>query len=198
MSYIDTYKDGGIYSSLDYASIIVNKGLRFAKWLQLIGETKGKILCVGCGVGYEVVELLNNGFDAYGTEVRELDIPVLKDRIIKTTLPDKKIKDKEYDLLICCEVVEHLPPELTYDFLKDCKRISKKSLITIATVHDAPFNTHINIRSADEWIRIFEELGFNIENFQYKPNIFMIYKGGVSALHYGDGVSILSDHKDNI
>lgn len=200
MSYIDTYKDGGIYDELDYGTLYVSRGVRFARWVCHTKRPPGKVLCVGCGNGYEVVEFLNNGIDAYGTEVHDIDVEILKDRIYKTTLPNKDFKDNEFSMVFCTEVVEHIPPEETDAFLLECKRIAPMCFFSIASRGDPPWNTHINIRSSNEWIETFERLGFNIKNFQYKPLIFNILGNmSLTSLGYEDGYVIIHEEpKDNI
>ena len=190
-NYIDRYRDGGIYDNPEYGSPYVSKGIRFARFNKYYLEKNSKVLCIGCGNGYEVIEYLNQGHDAYGTEVNPIDVKILKGRIINAILPDLPFKDKEFDFLHCTEVLEHVPEEETNEFLKECKRVSKKQFFSIATELDVPFNTHINIHKPGWWIDKFDENEMEIKNFQFKPIFSNMYGSHNFEVFYTEGVTFL-------
>jgi ubiquinone/menaquinone biosynthesis C-methylase UbiE len=135
-----------------------------------------KVLCVGCGNGFEVVTYLLADMDAYGTEVHDIDVPVLKDRIINAVCPDLPFKDNEFKLVQACEVLEHIPTELTTDFIKECLRVGEMALFTTSTIDDPPYHTHINHHPPEWWLDKLYETGCEISNFQYNPHLFLIYE----------------------
>jgi len=171
--YQDIYKDGGIYDRIDYGSPYISKGLKFAKYLSAQYPKESKVLCVGCGNGFEVVVFLKAGFNAFGTELHQIDVPYLKDRIINARAPDLPFKDNEMDLLLCCEVLEHVPEEETDDFLKECVRVGKNCFFSIATKMDA-YKTHINVHSPQWWLDKFDELSLKVLHFEFKPQLDLL------------------------
>lgn len=192
MNYLERYSDGNIYDTLTYGSPYVSKGLKFAKYISSEIPKGEKILCVGCGNGYEVIEFLNNGFDAYGTELHDIDVPKLKGRIHKAVVPNLPFKDKEFFLLSCTEVLEHVPEEETDDFIRECLRVAKVCMFSIATVPDPPYNTHINIKHPTWWLLKFQELGCSVTNFQYPPVIDnLIEPKRVHRMRFSSGVLII-------
>jgi 2-polyprenyl-3-methyl-5-hydroxy-6-metoxy-1,4-benzoquinol methylase len=156
-------------------------------------KKKSKVLCIGCGNGFEVIEYLNQGHDAYGTEVHPIEgVKPLEGRIINAVVPDLPFKDKEFDFLHCTEVLEHIPEETTNEFLTECKRVSGKQFFSIATRMDDEL-THINIQTPGWWLEKFEDNQFNVANFQFKPLLLNIYGEYPFNVHYTDGITVLCD-----
>jgi ubiquinone/menaquinone biosynthesis C-methylase UbiE len=155
---------------------------------------KSKVLCIGCGNGFEVIEYLNRGHDAYGVEVHAIKgVKPLEGRIVNAIVPNLPFKDKQFDLLHCTEVLEHIPTETTDSFLTECKRVSKHQFFSIATEMD-PHRTHINLQPVEWWISRFYENGLNIANFQYKPIVSNVYGNiGTHNLKYPDGITVLCE-----
>jgi ubiquinone/menaquinone biosynthesis C-methylase UbiE len=191
--YIDRYREGGIYDDATYGSPYISKGVKFARFMQKHLYKKSKILCIGCGNGFEVIEYLNQGHDAYGTEVHPIDnVKPLDGRIINAVVPELPFKDKEFDLLHCTEVLEHIPTDTTDDFLKECRRVSHKQFFSIATEMDTQ-RTHINLQTPGWWSDKFTANNFKIVNFQFKPITSNIYGTFLFDIHYSDGVTILCE-----
>lgn len=190
-NYLDTYKDGGIYNNSQYGGVYISKGVRFARFMQKHIPPKSKVLCVGCGNGFEVIEYLNQGHDAYGTELHPIDnVKILEGRIINAVVPNLPFKDKEFELLHCTEVLEHIPPETTDAFLTECVRVSNKQFFSIATEMDS-YKTHINIQTPTWWIEKFVKNNVPVMNFQFGPMLSNIYEDTVVDIHYYDGITAL-------
>lgn len=190
-NYIDTYRDGGIYSDPEYGSPYISKGVKFARFMGHLLPANKKVLCLGCGNGFEIVEYLNQGHDAYGTEVHPIEgVEILSGRIVNAIVPDLPFRNKEFFLLHCTEVLEHIPSELTDDFLKECRRVSQVQFFSIATEMDS-YRTHINVHGPEWWIEAFNRNGMNLVNFQFKPMVSNLYCGKHHNIYYGDGVTVL-------
>jgi len=183
----ETYYDGGIYDKdLQYGAPGVSKGLQVASWANhVIGNVKS-VLSVGCGNGHDVVYWLKSGKNAFGTEMHKIDCDILKGRIINAVAPGLPFKDDEFDLVTCCEVIEHIEPKTSKDFILDCCRLAEFSVFSIATAMDS-FRTHINLKSAAEWVSLFENI-VDLVSFQYKPMIHNFYAQEAEAVHYSEGV----------
>lgn len=190
-NYLDTYRDGGIYESPTYGSPYIIKGVKFARFLNPIIKPGSQVLCIGCGNGFEVIEYLNQGHDAYGTELHECWAEILKGRIINAVVPDLPFKDKEFDLLHSTEVLEHIPQELTEDFLRECARVSTQQFFSAATEMDT-YGTHINLNSPSWWYEMFVKAGLEILNFQFAPIVMnRMDKNYTTGVYYSSGVTAL-------
>ena len=96
--------------------------------------------------------------------------------------------DKEFDFVHCTEMLEHVPEEMTDPILKECKRVAKRFVFSIATRHDKPYNTHINIHPAWWWIKRFDDLGFEIVNAQQAARVTIPVRQYASVIYWPDGV----------
>lgn len=181
-NYLNRYQE--IYKIMDYGCPCVSRGLLWAKYM--VDELKkgDKVLCIGCGNGYEVVEYLLSGMDAYGTETHAVeDVPILEGKILNVVLPGLPFNDKDFDLVHCTEVLEHIPEEITIPFMLDCLRVGKKVLFTTSTKDDPPFCTHINYHPPEWWLARLAELNCNILNFQYNPMVYLRYEGKALSVY---------------
>ncbi|MFH1867868.1 MAG: methyltransferase domain-containing protein [Candidatus Omnitrophota bacterium] len=108
------------YSEMeDEAYIREEKGRRIAarSLLKKIGKIKkysagSKMLDVGCGTGFLLDEARKAGWDAHGVEISKWAANYadkeLKLKVYNTTLNEKKFPDKNFDLIILQDVIEHL------------------------------------------------------------------------------------------
>lgn len=128
-------------------------------------EKPSKILDVGCGRGFYVNALSKYPFvkKVYGVDVSSSYISIAKKtknskaNFIKASIYKLPFKDKEFDLVICSEVLEHLKKE--YAGLREIRRVLKHGGILLITVPNEnfpflwdpinwiltkAFNTHVN------------------------------------------------------
>ena len=177
-SYLDVYQK--IYNTLGYGSPYISRGVYQAKYMMSELKEGDKVLCVGCGNGYEVIQYLLAGMDAYGTETHPIKgVPILEGRIINAVAPGMPFKNKEFRLVQCCEVLEHIPEEITLPFMADLMMIGEKVLFTTSTRDDPPFCTHINYHGPEWWLKRLEELRAIIHNFQFNPQMDLLYENAL-------------------
>ena len=192
MTVTKPYEEGHLYSTLEYGAPYVSKGLKFARYIipSILNKVK-KVLCIGCGNGFEVVEYLRAGFNAYGTEMRKIgDVPILKDRIIHALVPDLPFKDKAFDFVACTEVLEHVSTEETSAFLAECFRVGKSAMFSIATRDDPPWHTHCNIQTPQWWLDEMEKHKVEVLSFQFCPIVDLQIESDITyRCRYGDGVT---------
>jgi hypothetical protein len=131
------------------------------------GVTKG--IDVGCGYANGVNMMRNMGYDVYGSDLA--DARKSWDGIgvgdFCRTEPAHKMswEDGEFDMVVCSEVMEHIPEEMTMDTLKEIARIgSDKFLFTInlqpEKIKIAGYvQTHINLHEPDWWLEKLYEAG---------------------------------------
>jgi SAM-dependent methyltransferase len=88
-------------------------------YIEKLLHTGGKVLEVGFGEGYTLINLLNQGVDAYGVDISEVAVenfanrhPQHKNRVIC----DKRFA-QPVDMIYCCALFEHLDHPV--EFLED-------------------------------------------------------------------------------
>ncbi len=165
----------GSFSSTD---LIRSKNWFFG-WLQYlqkyvpINQGSGeKILEIGCSIGGVSNLLAERGFDVYASDISEYS--VTRARKIAKTMGNsieflildvqKKIRLKEeFDFIFCFEVLEHLRnPEKA---IINMYERTKKGGYVICSSPNATYDvstdpTHINVKTPDEWKKIFHNVGF--------------------------------------
>ena len=165
------YED--IYKRIDYGSPYACKSLRFIHYCKRFLLPGSKVLCVGCGNGYEVVSLRKQGYEAYGVDLVPPGIEYLKGKLVNAAVPDLPFKDKEFYLVVCCETLEHIPEEETDAFINECRRVGERCFFSVATSDD-PFHTHINLHEPTWWLDKLSNLKFYVNEFRFRPSVEMI------------------------
>ncbi len=113
-----------------------------------------KSLDLGCGLGYFVAYLREQGVDAWGVEAEDLGEHFKSPgHQIRKDLSQLSDLQEKFDLVICLEVVEHIPrdfEEIIFDNI--VRHMSKYLLFSGATVGQQGIG-HINERSESHWFR---------------------------------------------
>lgn len=111
-----------------------------------------KTLDLGCGLGYFVAYLREQGVDAWGVEAEDLE-EVFKSpgHQIKKDLSQPFDLQEKFDLVVCLEVVEHIPrdfEEIVFDNI--VSHMSRYLLFSGATVGQQGTG-YINERPESHW-----------------------------------------------
>jgi len=123
-----------------------------------------RVLDVGCLNAYMMESLRRGGIkNIYGTDISyEIAInrivePYHLPAITVCDFINNTYPDKFADLTICMEVLEHLPPKSTDQFIQELGRVtSDRGVLLISTSEDWDVDpTHTNCRKRDEWYRLF-------------------------------------------
>jgi glycosyltransferase involved in cell wall biosynthesis/SAM-dependent methyltransferase len=119
------------------------------------------VLDAGCGIGFLVDALRKRGVDAYGFDVSEYAISQVPADMqpfcwVASITEDL---DRDYDLILCVEVLEHLPPELAEEAIDNLTGHTDQILFS-STPFDFAEPTHFNVRSMESWIGLFARRGF--------------------------------------
>jgi len=123
------------------------------------------VLDVGCAYGYIVKRLRDKGIYAIGMDIsewcsRQRIIPDYYVRHDMRVVP-YPFKDKEFDLLYCEGVLEHIGEEYIEGIMKEFERVSERRLLQLSfdwhkNVEIEP--GHINVKHHDWW---FERVPLN-------------------------------------
>jgi SAM-dependent methyltransferase len=143
---------------------------RDKEWLDFFGGiadrivsdiAPARVLDAGCAWGLLVEALRARGVEAWGIDVSEYAIgqvaPAVAPYCRVGSIADPL--DRQYDLIVCMEVVEHMPPA-----------DSERALATFAAhtqdilFSSSPFDlrepTHVNVRATEAWAEVFARHGF--------------------------------------
>jgi SAM-dependent methyltransferase len=119
------------------------------------------VLDVGCALGFLVEALRDRGVEAFGLDLSSYAIGQVHERArpycwvasVLDPLPER------YDLIICHEVLEHLPPE---DADAAVARLcgATDDVIFSSTPDGYDEDTHLNVQPIDYWASLFARHGF--------------------------------------
>lgn len=119
------------------------------------------VLDAGCAIGFLVQALRREGVEAYGVDVSEWAISQVPEAIrahcwsgsITTELP------RDYDLITCIEVLEHLPAQEAEAALGNLCRHTTRVLFSSTPDHFDEV-THVNVQPPEHWAALFAVHGF--------------------------------------
>ncbi|MDW8146121.1 MAG: class I SAM-dependent methyltransferase [Roseiflexaceae bacterium] len=106
---------------------------RFIQIVDMIPDDVESILDVGAGLGHllEYVEK-RKGIKGLGIEITDAKIEYARERGIdlrKGDASDLQFPDKSFDIVVSCEVIEHLPYGVYEKALKEIARVSRKYVL---------------------------------------------------------------------
>lgn len=143
---------------------------RSPEWLQLFsgiadriarGIGPATVLDAGCAMGFLVEDLRDRGVDAFGMDISEYAIQQVREDIrpyctvgsLADPLP------RRYDLIVCIEVLEHIPPE-ECDRAIDNLCATSDDILLSSSPDDFKEATHVNVQQPEYWASAFAERGF--------------------------------------
>lgn len=179
-----------------------------------------KILDIGCGVGAVDIFLANQGHKVTGIDISEKAVEICKKSAILATVaentkfrvvdfPNESVRDKNFDLALCGEVLEHLQNDKIA--LKKIFTILKPKGILILSVPslNAPLYKlrfvqrvdrqvgHLRRYSMEKLVELCKSVGFKILDVRetegiLRNSLFIFYFGN-QLLRFLNRFSILSD-----
>jgi hypothetical protein len=119
------------------------------------------VVDVGCGSGIMLARMAGRGVEIRGVEGSSAAIAAspVGDRIEHRDLVGGVPDLGRYELCLCVEVAEHLPPTSGAALVAGLTRLSDVVLFTAATPGQGGM-AHLNERPHDYWIALFAEHGF--------------------------------------
>jgi glycosyltransferase involved in cell wall biosynthesis len=125
------------------------------------GTAPRTVLDAGCGIGFLVAELRKRDVDAYGIDISEYAISQVPDELrpfVRIGSVTEEL-DRDCDLIVCIEVLEHLPGDLAERAIDNLTRHTSRILFSSSPT-DVAEPTHYGVRPPEEWIELFARRGF--------------------------------------
>jgi SAM-dependent methyltransferase len=140
------------------------------------------VVDVGCGEGWWGKAFADRGCEVLGLEGD--GEPVIPSRTVDLTQPLPTF-DRDFDLAVCLEVAEHLPPERAESFVAELCQLSYTVLFS-AAVPGQGGTGHLNEQWPPYWVELFLANGFDCSDqlrwelwydervcWWYRQNIFI-------------------------
>ena len=117
-------------------------------------------LDIGCGLGRLMREWDKQGIDAWGVDIASNCLEAKQEKFIEANLWEMDL-GRRFDLGICTDVMEHIPPEYVKEVLK---RILAHCDTTIFSIANCPshwngYDLHLTMQPLDWWVETFESVG---------------------------------------
>lgn len=147
-------------------------------WLTLFGAVADGIvreinpataLDVGCAIGLLVAALRERGVEAYGLDLSPYAVEQVQEDV-KAHCWAGSVLDaptRRYDLVICHEVLEHLPPEDAHRAVGNLCQMADDILFS-SSPDDFAEDTHLNVRPPEYWAGLFAQHGF-VRDVDFDP-----------------------------
>ncbi len=153
------------------------------------------ILDYGCAKGYLVHALRRLGLRAYGEDISDYALKNCHPNVIGLV---GKPTDKQYDVVLCKDVLEHITEEDLSSFLPHLKTRGKLFIIAVPLADDGKYRilsyetdkTHVTKQDEEWWCNSFRKAGFKIKQFGY--NFGNLKKKWVEDNPYGNGFFLLT------
>lgn len=89
---------------------------------------KGKVLDVGCRDG-RITNVLSSKYDVIGLDLGLESLKKVQKNKICASIENLPFPDKTFDLVICTEVLEHLPSTVLRKGIEELKRVTKRFIL---------------------------------------------------------------------
>ncbi|GAB3313424.1 hypothetical protein GCM10027355_05740 [Haloplanus salinarum] len=123
------------------------------------------VIDFGCAIGAHLELFYENGINIKGIEGNSdaFDHAVVPEEYLEQhDLRDRYDTEKEYDLVLCFELAEHLP-ERYADTLVDTLADAGKTIVMTAATPGQGGTHHVNEQPREYWYKKFESRGFEYD-----------------------------------
>jgi SAM-dependent methyltransferase len=139
-------------------------------WLWFFGQIADRIvqdfaprtvLDAGCAMGFLVEALRDRGVEAFGFDISEYALSQVRKDIAPFTWQASAVDPlaSDYDVIVCIEVLEHLPANDIEPAIDNFCGHTKEVLFS-STPDDFREPTHFNVRPTSYWVGAFARRGF--------------------------------------
>ena len=121
-----------------------------------------RVLDVGAAKGFLVQEFVGLGVDAHGIDLSEYAVEHCSDEISDRMVCGQAEKlpwpDRDFDLVVTFDTLEHLNEQQYRTAIKEMARVSGRNILfSITTDENVVDKSHISIMPIDRWIKIIDE-----------------------------------------
>src|SRR5437588_3992300 len=121
------------------------------------------VIDVGCGIGTWLGVFRDHGIDDIlgvdGDYVKRTMLQIPSDRFLPHDLRRPLHLDRKFDLAVCVEVAEHLPPECADTLVSSLVRFASVILFSAAIPHQGGAD-HVNEQWPEYWVEFFRRHDF--------------------------------------
>lgn len=168
---------------------------------RIVKDLKPKtVLDAGCAMGYLVAALRDRGVEAYGLDISEYAVSMVREDIKpycavgSLTDPLPKGLPKQFDLVTTIEVLEHMYAEDGKAAIENLCGITDR-IIFSSTPDDFTEQTHVNVQQWEYWARLLASAGF-YDDLNYRPT-YLNYNA-VCYCRKADWLRQIEDYERNI
>ncbi|WP_448335272.1 class I SAM-dependent methyltransferase [Bellilinea sp.] len=170
---------------------------RNEQWLNFFGKIAERIkqdinpktvLDAGCAMGFLVEKLRQNDIEAYGLDVSSYAISKVHESIQPYCWVGSVSEElsRDYDLIVCIEVLEHVPKPEAISAIENFCRHTQMILFS-SSPFDYSEATHVNVNPIDYWSELFARHGF-IRDLDFDASFItpwaVLYRKTNLAFHY--------------
>jgi SAM-dependent methyltransferase len=159
-------------------------GRNVAIWKAFRNRAGAKILDIGCGRYSAVSQVIKTqsfyaiGLDIFEPNVRASNRRGIYQGVICADVRALPIKDKQFDLIILLEVLEHLDKEDGQKALRELERVSREAILLTTPIGTSPHRDYYgNPYEEHRYVWSLEEL---------KASGFVVRGKGIRGLTVGD------------
>ena len=125
------------------------------------------VLDMGCGEGHSTKFFAELGCDVLGLDgslQAKRDSVISDFHVIHDFVHGPFLLDRQFDLVWCCEFVEHVEEQFSKNFLKTFLASGKYLMLTFASPGQPGWH-HVNCQPGSYWIKKLEAIGFFLDPF---------------------------------
>ena len=108
--------------------------------INMLPPNMNSLLEVGCGDGRIINQLIEKYKTIYGIDISKNALKYVKTPKKQGNIENLPFLDNSFDIVMCCEVLEHLPLSVYSKALKELERVSKKYILI-----SVPNNENLNL-----------------------------------------------------
>ncbi len=167
---IDANKYYGKEEALKYESSSGMKKVQFevtSRAIELLGLDGGKVLDVGCGTGFSLEVLKENGFEVFGVDLAEEMVKIAKSKGFEVKLGsmlELDYADECFDGLISISAMQWISGNNADEVVENYKTVAAEMFRVLKTNGKGVIQFYPQSKGEFElWVKCFKFVGFKVE-----------------------------------
>lgn len=161
----------GVYSESYFESIERIEASSVETMAEWIVEAlrPATVIDVGCGPGHMMAALESRGVETFGVDIADAALRRCRAKGLRVERFDLTTADtvpgRPYDLVVCCEVAEHLDAAHAKQLVRTLVRAGRRVFLTAAEPDPevGPGLHHVNEQPNEYWIRLMADEGWRLD-----------------------------------